>query len=305
MSTSGPITNYYVDSLINHENEDVLSTRFSSAGPLSSGPRSTTLVPECGDYPSCSFAPKPPVFTTTWAPVHSQSSVVYHPYSHQPHLGTDSRYVRSWLEPIPGAVSFPGYAANSRHYGLKPDAFQEHRTGDCLTTSGRTFSDYLYCSPADIREKTQQTNPSPETEIVSSAKEKDEKPELDPSKLNLFSFIMGSCRSASVCLSFMEFCLWLPNSQYISLIPVCCKLNHHIITYRVVSSLVVLEPFMTRWRVRLSKKQNAPHPVPALALLNYFMLMSIAMTVAISYAQPIFYIYFIKGSHHHFMYLSV
>ncbi|XP_012697132.1 homeobox protein Hox-C9a [Clupea harengus] len=180
MSTSGPITNYYVDSLINHENEDVLSTRFSSAGPLSSGPRSTTLVPECGDYPSCSFAPKPPVFTTTWAPVHSQSSVVYHPYSHQPHLGTDSRYVRSWLEPIPGAVSFPGYAANSRHYGLKPDAFQEHRTGDCLTTSGRTFSDYLYCSPADIREKTQQTNPSPETEIVSSAKEKDEKPELDP-----------------------------------------------------------------------------------------------------------------------------
>ncbi|XP_062397200.1 homeobox protein Hox-C9a [Sardina pilchardus] len=180
MSTTGPITNYYVDSLINHENDDVLSTRFSSAGPLSSGPRSTTLVPECGDYPSCSFAPKPPVFTTSWAPVHSQSSVVYHPYTHQPHLGTDSRYVRSWLEPIPGAVSFPGYPANSRHYGLKPDAFQEHRTGDCLSASGRTYTDYLYCSPADIREKTQPHNPSPETEIISSGKEKDEKPELDP-----------------------------------------------------------------------------------------------------------------------------
>ncbi|XP_076132144.1 homeobox protein Hox-C9a [Alosa pseudoharengus] len=180
MSTTGPITNYYVDSLINHENDDVLSTRFSSAGPLSSGPRSTTLVPECGDYPSCSFAPKPTVFTTSWAPVHSQSSVVYHPYTHQPHLGTDSRYVRSWLEPIPGAVSFPGYPANSRHYGLKPDAFQEHRTGDCLSANGRTYTDYLYCSPADIREKTQPHNPSPETEILSSGKEKDEKPELDP-----------------------------------------------------------------------------------------------------------------------------
>ncbi|KAG5282556.1 hypothetical protein AALO_G00057320 [Alosa alosa] len=180
MSTTGPITNYYVDSLINHENDDVLSTRFSSAGPLSSGPRSTTLVPECGDYPSCSFAPKPTVFTTSWAPVHSQSSVVYHPYTHQPHLGTDSRYVRSWLEPIPGAVSFSGYPANGRHYGLKPDAFQEHRTGDCLSANGRTYTDYLYCSPADIREKTQPHNPSPETEILSSGKEKRRETRIRP-----------------------------------------------------------------------------------------------------------------------------
>lgn len=200
MSTTGPITNYYVDSLINHENDDVLSTRFSSAGPLSSGARSTTLVPECGDYPSCSFAPKPPVFTTSWAPVHSQSSVVYHPYTHQPHLGTDSRYVRSWLEPIPGAVSFPGYPANSRHYGLKPDAFQEHRTGDCLATNGRTYTDYLYCSPADIREKTPQHNPSPETEILSSGKEKDEKSEIDPSKLKPPSFTIRSCNPAILCI---------------------------------------------------------------------------------------------------------
>ncbi|KAM9446025.1 homeobox protein Hox-C9a [Clarias gariepinus] len=179
MSTTGPISTYYVDSLINHESEDVLASRFPTTASMSSGSRPTPLVPECVDYPSCSFAPKPPVFTTSWAPGHSQSSVVYHPYTHQPHLGTDSRYVRSWLEPIPGTVSFPGYAANSRHYGLKPDAFQDPRTTDCLVSNGRTYSDYVYCSAVDIRDK-QQNPSSPESEIVSSGKHKDEKAELDP-----------------------------------------------------------------------------------------------------------------------------
>lgn len=183
MSTTGPISNYYVDSLINHENDDVLTaTRFSAPGSHPAGPRPTSLVPECADYPSCSFAPKPPVFSTSWAPVHSQSSVVYHPYSHQPHLGTDSRYVRSWLEPISGAVPFHGYPGNNRHYGLKPDAFQEHRAGECLGSSGRTYTDYLYCSSTDTRDKTQQNLPSPESELMASGKHKDEKPELDPSK---------------------------------------------------------------------------------------------------------------------------
>ncbi|XP_064813621.1 homeobox protein Hox-C9-like [Oncorhynchus masou masou] len=180
MSTTGPISNYYVDSLIHHESEDVLAARFSAPGSHSTGPRPTSLIPECGDYPSCSFSPKPPVFTTSWAPVHSQSSVVYHPYSHQPHLGTDSRYVRSWLEPISGTMSFPGYPANGRHYGLKPDAFQEHRAGDCLASNGRNYTDYLYCTSADIREKSQTNIPSPETEFLASGKHKDEKPELDP-----------------------------------------------------------------------------------------------------------------------------
>lgn len=179
MSTSGPISNYYVDSLISHESDDVMASRFSTTGPMSSSSRPTPLVPECVDYPSCSFAPKPSVFTTSWTPGHSQSSVVYHPYTHQPHLGTESRYVRSWLEPIPGTVSFPGYAANSRHYGLKPEAFQDPRTADCLTSNGRTYSDYVYCSAIEIRDK-QQNPPSPGSETLSSEKHKDEKADLDP-----------------------------------------------------------------------------------------------------------------------------
>ncbi|XP_018615965.1 homeobox protein Hox-C9a [Scleropages formosus] len=182
MSTTGPISNYYVDSLINHENEEALATRFSAPGALASGSRPAPLaVPECADFPSCSFAPKPPpVFTTSWAPVHSQSSVVYHPYTHQPHLGTDSRYVRSWLEPISGAVSFTGYPANSRHYGLKSDAFPERRAAECLGSNGRSYTDYLYSCSGDIRDKAQQNIPSPESEVLASDKHKDDKPELDP-----------------------------------------------------------------------------------------------------------------------------
>ncbi|KAG7477385.1 hypothetical protein MATL_G00069070 [Megalops atlanticus] len=180
MSTTGPISNYYVDSLINHESEEVLATRFSAPELLPAGSRQASLVPECTDFPSCSFAPKPAVFTTSWGPVHSQSSVVYHPYTHQAHLGTDSRYVRSWLEPISGAVSFPGYPTSSRHYGLKPDAIPERRPGDCLASNGHSYSDYLYSSSADIRDKTHQNIPSPESEILASGKHKDDKPELDP-----------------------------------------------------------------------------------------------------------------------------
>lgn len=182
MSTTGPISNYYVDSLINHESEDVLATRFSTPELLPSGSRAAPLVPECTDFPSCSFAPKSPVFTTSWGPVHSQTSVVYHPYTHQAHLGTDSRYVRSWLEPISAPVSFPGYPANNRPYGLKPDAIPERRAGDCLASSGRSFSEYPYGCSADTRDKTQHNVLSPVSDILPSGKHKDDKPDLDPSK---------------------------------------------------------------------------------------------------------------------------
>lgn len=195
MSTTGPISNYYVDSLINHESEEVLATRFSAPELLPAGSRPSPLVPECSDFPSCSFAPKPPVFTSSWGPVHSQSSVVYHPYTHPPHLSTDSRYVRSWLEPISGTVSFPGYPANSRHYGLKPDAIPERRPGDCIAANGRGYPDYYYGSSPDLRDKTQQIIPSPEAEALVSGKLKEDKPEFDPSKYRLYATIpvYGPC----------------------------------------------------------------------------------------------------------------
>ncbi|KAF0036268.1 hypothetical protein F2P81_011580 [Scophthalmus maximus] len=57
---------------------------------------------------------------------------------------------------------------------------QEHRAGECLGSGGRTYTDYLYCSSADMRDKTPQNMPSPESELLASGKHKDEKPELDP-----------------------------------------------------------------------------------------------------------------------------
>ncbi|XP_030632414.1 homeobox protein Hox-C9a-like [Chanos chanos] len=180
MSTTGPVSNYYVDSLINHESDEVLATRFSAPELLPAGSRPSPLVAECSDFPSCSFAPKPSVFTSSWGPVHSQSSVVYHPYTHQPHIGTDSRYVRSWLEPISGAVSFPGYPTNGRHYGLKPDCLPERRPGDCIASHGRSYPDFYYGSSTDQRDTAQQINPSPGSEALASGKLKEDKPELDP-----------------------------------------------------------------------------------------------------------------------------
>ncbi|XP_070592152.1 LOW QUALITY PROTEIN: homeobox protein Hox-C9 [Erythrolamprus reginae] len=178
MSASGPISNYYVDSLISHESDDLLASRFPATGSHPAAARPSGLVPECADFPSCSFAPKPAVFTTSWAPVHSQSSVVYHPYTHQPHIGTDTRYMRTWLEPISGAVSFSGFPASSRHYGLKPDAFHGRR--DCGPGDGRSYPDYMYGSPGDLRTEPPQAIPSPESEAVASNKHKEEKTELDP-----------------------------------------------------------------------------------------------------------------------------
>ncbi|XP_046881029.1 homeobox protein Hox-C9a-like [Hypomesus transpacificus] len=174
MSTTGPMSTYYVDSLISHESEDVqLASRLSVPELLPSGSCPTTLVPECSDFSSCSFAPKPTVFTSSWHPVHSQSSVVYHPYTHQPQIGTDSRYVRSWLEPISGTVSFPSYPVNT--FGLKT----EHLTaGDCFASSARGYPDYFYNSP--VRDKTQQNIPSPELDVSAPTKHKDDKPELNP-----------------------------------------------------------------------------------------------------------------------------
>ncbi|XP_037102024.1 homeobox protein Hox-C9a [Syngnathus acus] len=202
MSTTGPISNYYVDSLISHDSDEVLhaaaaaaataaaaaaaAARFSASASHPSGPArpSSLQVADCsGDYPSCSFAAKPAVFPGSWAPSQSSVQVYHHPYGHQAHLGTaaDTRYVRSWLEPISGAVPFHGYPGHGRHYALKPDAFSEHRAAaDCLANTGRTYTDYLYCSSSEVRDKTLQSLPSPESELLAAGRQKDEKPELDP-----------------------------------------------------------------------------------------------------------------------------
>ncbi|XP_063327224.1 homeobox protein Hox-B9a [Pelmatolapia mariae] len=120
MSISGTLSNYYVDSIISHESDELSSqTRFPSAqysgsssaasasGRLPGGAAAHTEHPHPDSYPSCSFQPKPPVFSSSWSPFnphHGASGLpaVYHPYIPAQHVpAADTRYIRSWLDCAP------------------------------------------------------------------------------------------------------------------------------------------------------------------------------------------------------------
>lgn len=174
MSATGPISNYFVDSLLGPEAEELLAPRFG--GPAGAA-RPSPLLPDCGDFPSCSFAPKPAVFGASWA---SQPAVGYaHPPPPYAPQAAEPRYVRTWLEPLAGAVSFPAFGA--RPYGLKPDAFGPRRA-ECGPAEGRAgYADFVYAPPGELRERAAQTIPSsPEAEAIAAGKHKEEKHELDP-----------------------------------------------------------------------------------------------------------------------------
>ncbi|XP_040828040.1 homeobox protein Hox-D9 [Ochotona curzoniae] len=150
MSSSGTLSNYYVDSLIGHEGDEVFAARFGPPGPGTQGrPAGVADSPAAAaaEFASCSFAPKSAVFSASWSAVPAQPpaaaamSGLYHPYVPPPPLAAAAsepgRYVRSWMEPLPG---FPGGAGggggggggggpgpgpggpgNGRHYGIKPE----------------------------------------------------------------------------------------------------------------------------------------------------------------------------------------
>ncbi|KAG7222000.1 hypothetical protein INR49_028284 [Caranx melampygus] len=128
MSISGTLSNYYVDSIISHESDE-LSTAARFPSVQYSGSSSAAAAggrqpgsgaahaehPHPESYPSCSFQPKPPVFSPSWSPFsphHGASGVptVYHPYIPAQHVpAADTRYLRSWLDCAPrGSESVPG-----------------------------------------------------------------------------------------------------------------------------------------------------------------------------------------------------
>ncbi|XP_063788350.1 homeobox protein Hox-D9 [Pseudophryne corroboree] len=167
MSSSGTISNYYVDSLIGNENEEVYSARFSQGG------HTTTSRPpgvgDTSDFSSCSFASKSSVFSASWSTVHPQPSTgmtgIYHPYMGQSHLATEgSRYtVRSWLEPISStASSFSGFHSNGRNYGIKPESAPK-RT-ECSSfdsqSQGISLPEYTCNSFAETPEKPPPKEPA-------------------------------------------------------------------------------------------------------------------------------------------------
>lgn len=141
--------NYFVDSLINTEPQEVLSASAHFTDVCSS----PFLSADCSHL-SCSFASKNAVFTSLWDPLYSQKPVFY---AKHPGIEADSRFLQPWIEP-----------AVSRNYELKTDDFSGRKQ--------KENSGYFY----------KPSTPS-KTHINSSAlisgKTEEDKPELDPSKL--------------------------------------------------------------------------------------------------------------------------
>lgn len=191
MSSSGTLSNYYVDSFLIHESEELVQARYGPAAPLGQAGRQATLG-EHPEFTPCSFQSKTAVFSTSWNAMHhppSASNVpaaVYHPYTVHPQAplaAPDGRYMRSWLEPMAGSLSFPGLPASRHHYGIKPEPLPARR-GDCTTfdTHALTLTDYACGSPPVAeREKAAHDGAFSETAGESDATNGD-KPQLDPSK---------------------------------------------------------------------------------------------------------------------------
>ncbi|XP_052582063.1 homeobox protein Hox-D9 [Peromyscus californicus insignis] len=176
MSSSGTLSNYYVDSLIGHEGDEVFAARFGPPGPGTQGrPAGVADGPPAAaaEFASCSFAPKSTVFSASWSAVAAQPpaaaaaaaatmSGLYHPYVSPPPLATaePGRYVRSWMEPLPsfpggagggggsgggggggpGPVPSPGGPANGRHYGIKPETGAAPAPAAASTSSSTSSS---------------------------------------------------------------------------------------------------------------------------------------------------------------------
>ncbi|XP_061606262.1 homeobox protein Hox-B9a isoform X2 [Phyllopteryx taeniolatus] len=140
MSISGTLSNYYVDSIISQDSGELPtpahfpSVQYSGsssaavAGGRQPGSAAPSEHPIPDSYPSCSFQPKPPVFSSPWSPFsphhHGASGLptVFHPYLQTQHVpSTDNRYLRTWLESAPrGSDGLPGQQGQSGHVKLEP-----------------------------------------------------------------------------------------------------------------------------------------------------------------------------------------
>ncbi|KAK9395741.1 homeobox protein Hox-A9-like [Crotalus adamanteus] len=178
MASSGTLSSYYVDSFLLHETEELVQLHYASAS-LGQPARQATL----GEHPEltpCSFQSKASVFSTSWNTVHPPSvnnvPAAYHPYVH--HQPPDGRYKRSWLEPMPASLSFPGLPT-SRHYGIKPEPLTARRS-DCTTfdTHALSLTDYACSSPPADRDKP--ANEGAFSENNGESETNGDKHQLDP-----------------------------------------------------------------------------------------------------------------------------
>lgn len=187
MSSTGALRNCYVDSVMGQDPEDVFGARFIQA-PHSMVPRPPGAA-EGADFSSCNFAPKS--FSSSWSAVHPQG--IYHPYvhhHHQSHLpASDGRYVgvRSWMDPISNHVPFAGFhsatssGSASRPYGTKPEVLANVKAADGDPLEAEAPPLPGDCGGSECAEKASCKAHGGGSELSSQSKE--EKQQLDPSKL--------------------------------------------------------------------------------------------------------------------------
>ncbi|XP_041663382.1 homeobox protein Hox-D9a [Cheilinus undulatus] len=186
MSSSGTLSNCYVDALMAQEPEDVYGARFLQPAHIVT-PRPSGAG-DNADFSSCNFAPKSAVFSSSWSSVHPQG--VYHPYvhhhhHHQSHLpASDGRYVgvRSWMDPITNHVSFPGiHSSSSRSYGTKADALAPKSIEfDSLEAESRPQSgEFTHRGVSECAEKSSKEHSGSELSSHSESKEEKQQ-QLDP-----------------------------------------------------------------------------------------------------------------------------
>lgn len=185
MSSSGTLSNCYVDAIMGQEPEDVYGARFIQA-PHMVTPRPSGAG-DNADFSSCNFAPKSAVFPSSWSSVHPQG--IYHPYvhhhhhHHQSHLpASDGRYVgvRSWMDPISNHVSFAGFHSGSRPYGTKPEVLPPKASEcDAAEADARPIAGEFACGGSDCPEKASKEHSG--SELSSHSEPKEEKQQqLDP-----------------------------------------------------------------------------------------------------------------------------
>ncbi|XP_042247583.1 homeobox protein Hox-B9a [Thunnus albacares] len=181
MSISGTLSNYYVDSIISHDSDELStparfpSVQYSSSSSAAAasgrqpGGAAHAEHPHPDSYPSCSFQPKPPVFSSSWSPFsphHGASGLptVYHPYIPAQHVpAADTRYLRSWLDCAPrGSESVPGQGQTGQvklepqlgHLGgeipPKIGGQHQHETTTYILESTSTAARELSLHPAAI-----------------------------------------------------------------------------------------------------------------------------------------------------------
>uniref|UniRef100_A0A8D0E982 Homeobox protein n=1 Tax=Salvator merianae TaxID=96440 RepID=A0A8D0E982_SALMN len=175
MSISGTLSNYYVDSIISHDSEDSPAAKFSS-GQYSNS-RQTTHS-EHLEFPSCSFQPKSSVFSASWTPLTAHTAAaalppVYHPYiQHQNIPTSDSRYLRSWLEPVPRTENVAGQGPvktepllghpgeirkqGTQEYHLESSSGREGTSSD----QRPSFEDNKVCEGSQDKSRPDQSNPA-------------------------------------------------------------------------------------------------------------------------------------------------